>query len=348
MFRFSTLAALALALTVPSIGAADGVWTSLFDGKSFAGWQANENPDSWQIENGSIVTRGPRSHLFYVGDLASHEFKNFELVAEVMTTPGSNSGIYVHTKFQEEGWPEAGYELQVINSNPSGGSYIERKMTGSIYAIRNTWQAPVPDNVWFEYRIRVSGHTLQTFINGRLICEYTESAAPFRPADKPGRLLGTGTIALQAHDPGSVVHYRSIKARLLPDDAPSLGKSLDDRELDELITQLSNDNVALIDLGIAVGRSGVSEEQRSEIRRYGLTVPSLTAIERAIQRGESIVILNDRVQGPDPEFLRKSKDAGAKIVFSSGGASQIDRARLKRRLGAIKAAGLSWRDLWTP
>ena len=62
-----------------------------------------------------------------------------------MTSPGANSGIYVHTKWQGPGWPEAGYELQVINSNPPAekmGGYIEHKMTGSIYAVRNTWMAP--------------------------------------------------------------------------------------------------------------------------------------------------------------------------------------------------------------
>ena len=46
-------------------------------------------------------------------------------------------------------------------------------------------QPPVADNEWFEYRILVSGRTIQTFVNGRLICEYTESGEPtstIRPA----------------------------------------------------------------------------------------------------------------------------------------------------------------------
>ena len=32
----------------------------------------------------------------------------------------------------------------------------------------------------------------------------------------PGRKLDRGTIALQAHDPGSIVHYKDIQIRLLP------------------------------------------------------------------------------------------------------------------------------------
>ena len=162
-----------------------------------------------------FVSRGERSHLFYVGKVGKHDFRNFEFSADVMTSPGANSGIYVHTKWQGPGWPEAGYELQVINSNPPAekmNGYIEHKMTGSVYAVRNTWQAPVEDNEWFNYRIRVVGKTIQTFINDQLICEYAEAReCRSGPTDKKGRLLGSGTFALQAHDPGSVVKYRTSR-----------------------------------------------------------------------------------------------------------------------------------------
>ena len=137
-----------------------------------------------------------RSHLFYVGPVANHTFKNFELSAEVMTTPGSNSGIYVHTALQGPGFPAAGYELQVINSTRpvTGNAYVERKMTGSIYAIRNNWRAPVPDNQWFTYRIRVVGKTIQTFINDALVCEYTEPSEPVAPRRQEGAPARIGHV----------------------------------------------------------------------------------------------------------------------------------------------------------
>ena len=74
---------------------------SLYDGKSFKGWKINENKSTWKIEDGNLVCNGDRSHLFYVGD--DKPFVNFEFKAEVMTEPGSNAGIYFHTKFQETG-----------------------------------------------------------------------------------------------------------------------------------------------------------------------------------------------------------------------------------------------------
>jgi endo-1,4-beta-xylanase len=325
-------------------------WIPLFDGKTLTGWQPSERPESWTVSDGAIVTRGDRSHLFYVGPVANHTFKNFELSAEVMTTPGSNSGIYVHTSLQGPGFPAAGYELQVINSNPpvKGNAYVEHKMTGSIYAIRNNWRAPVGDNQWFTYRIRVAGKTIRTFINDVQVCEYTEPENPWRPADKKGRLLGSGTFALQAHDPGSTVRFRAIRVRILPPDLPTPGTPLDDRELDELVTSLSNDNVPLIDLGLVASADRGSEVVAADARRYGVTPGALFPTEALLRRDGSILIVNDRDQAPDPAQLQSAKSWGAKIAFSAGRASTIDPARLKRRLQAIKTAGLSWQDFWVP
>src|SRR5262245_1613131 len=255
MKRLALLGVACATLAAPQLRAQD--WIPLQDGKSLAGWQASKRPESWVVEDGVFVTHGGPSHLFYVGKVGKHEFRNFELSAEVMTAPGSNSGIYAHTRLvPTEDWPLAGYELQVINSNPPAekmGGYIEYKMTGSVYAVRNTWLAPVKDNEWFNYRIRVVGKTIQTFINDKLICEYAESANPFRPDDKKGRLLGSGTFALQAHDPGSVVKFRDIKVKILPADAaPPAGLvPIADPELERLVTQASNDNIPLIDVGLA-------------------------------------------------------------------------------------------------
>jgi hypothetical protein len=327
-------------------------WIALTDGKSLAGWQANERPESWQVEQGAFVSRGDVSHLFYVGEVAKHEFKNFELALEVMTTPGTNSGVYVHTKFQDKGFPAAGYELQVINSNPPAetvGNYIEHKMTGSIYAVRNTWRAPVKDNEWFRYRIRVVGKTIQTFINDQLICEYAEPANAFRPNDKKQRLLGSGTFALQAHDPASVVRYRNIKVRLLPDDAaPPAINTIADRELDELVTQASNDNIPLIDLGLAPPAGAAAEAFWSDARRYGVTPGSAYAPTALAQMSKSVLVINDRDQAPDVTVLKSAKAWGLKIAFTSGSETRIDPERLKTRLKAIKAAGLRWGDFWVP
>ncbi|HET7811564.1 MAG TPA: DUF1080 domain-containing protein [Steroidobacteraceae bacterium] len=344
--------ACALICAAPQVFSQD--WIPLQDGKTLKGWKPAENPKTWVVEKGVFVTRGDRSHLFYVGKVANHEFRNFELSAEVYTEPGSNSGIYVHTKLQGPGWPEAGYELQVINSNPPAermGGYVEHKMTGSIYAVRNTWVAPVHDNEWFNYRIRVVGKTIQTFINDRLICEYAEPANAYRPADKKGRLLGSGTFALQAHDPGSVVKYRNIRVKILSEDAaPPAGLvPLADRELDQLVTQLSNDNVPLIDFGLVAPDGADDSPIMSVLRRHGMTLLSAFPHQSTDVPPPALLLFYDSEVAPDVAKLKAAKAAGIKMAFmSKPGATTFDEAQFKRRLELISEARLNGKDFWIP
>ncbi len=248
-------------------------WIPLFDGQSLQGWRAAEHPDSWSVEQGMLVTHGPRSHLFYDGPIAAHDFRNFELELEVKTEAFSNSGVYIHTEYQESGWPEKGYECQIYNARPESrnGTYREHKMTGSIYAIRNTWKSPVNDGEWFQYRIHVQGKSIRTYINGELICEYTEPETPYRPDSMPGRLLGSGTIALQGHDPESRVYFRNVRVRLLPDDLPSLGTALEDAAFERRLIDLASANIPLVDLHTHLKGGLTLEQALSNARRYGFT-----------------------------------------------------------------------------
>ena len=182
-------------------------FVSLFDGKSFNGWKpAMENSNTWKIENGALVTRGPRCHLFYVGD--PKPFKDFEFKAEVMTEPGSNGGIYFHTKYQESGWPKYGFETQVNNT------HTDWKKTGSLYDVVNVREAPSQDKQWWTQHIIVRGNHVTVKVDGKTVVDYTEP-----PDQKPGsdftHKLDEGTFALQAHDPKSVVRYRNIRVKRL-------------------------------------------------------------------------------------------------------------------------------------
>jgi hypothetical protein len=182
-------------------------FTSLFDGKTFAGWRpATEHTNTWKIEDGTLVTRGDRCHLFYVGD--AQPFKNFELKVEVMTEPGSNGGIYFHTKYQETSWPTNGFECQV------NVSHTDYKKTGSLYDVANLGNTPAKDNEWSTQDITVQGGRVTVKINNVLVLEYNEP-----PGVLPGKVftrkLAEGTFALQAHDPKSVVRYKNIRVKRL-------------------------------------------------------------------------------------------------------------------------------------
>ena len=183
---------------------------SLFDGKSLKGWKVNtENPKSITVKDGNIVIDGPRAHLFYAGDVADANFKNFVFRAQVKTFPKANSGIYFHTKYQAKGWPDAGFEAQVNNTHG------DPKKTGGLYAVKDVNPAPAKDGEWFNYEIRVKGKKIAIKINGKVTSRWTEVPNAPHLKSMPGRKLGSGTFALQAHDPQSVVHYRNIRVKPL-------------------------------------------------------------------------------------------------------------------------------------
>lgn len=223
--RLLAFAAL-LAMAVSPVLAEEG-FVPLFNGKDLSGWTpSKENPDSFSVKDGVLILKGGKSHLFYTGAVNDGTFQNFELKLKVKTTPGSNSGVYFHTAYQDEGWPSKGYECQV------NSTHKDPKKTGSLYAVENILvlkegqeepkggkhikrdKAPSTDGEWFDYHITVKGKQITIKVDGETTVDYTE------PADGPGtnfegRRLDKGTFALQAHDPDSEVHYQDIRVKVL-------------------------------------------------------------------------------------------------------------------------------------
>lgn len=209
----SRLAALLVAgLCSCSSFAEEAPWTPMFDGQSLKGWKSNEEvPNVFTVEDGKLKVSGGRAHLFYAGADGQASFRNFAFRAKVMTTPGSNSGIYFHTEFQEKGWPAKGYECQV------NSSHSDRKKTGGLYAIKDVLDnAPSKDNEWFDYGVKVEGRHITISINGVVTADFTEPDDWQPPKGMEGRKLSSGTIALQGHDPKSVTYYKDLAIRPLP------------------------------------------------------------------------------------------------------------------------------------
>jgi hypothetical protein len=185
-------------------------WHLLFDGKSLDGWQAPEKPEVFTVVDGRIVVKGPRSHLFYTGPVAGHDFTNFELSVDVLTKPKANSGIYFHTDFQPVGWPAKGYEVQVNNS------HSDPSRSAGLWGIKANLEAVAKDDEWFTLTIRVEGRRIVTSVNGQVVIDFTEPENWTPPANLSGRKIAHGTFAIQGHDPESEIHCRNIKVRLLP------------------------------------------------------------------------------------------------------------------------------------
>lgn len=183
-------------------------WRPLFNGKDLTGWKASEKPGCFSVENGAIKVSNGRSHLFYIGDGTNADFTNFEFSAQIMTTPGSNSGIYFHTEYQENGWPEKGYECQVNQT------HSDPKKSGSLYDAKNVLEQNARDNQWYTQEIIVNGKNVIIKIDGKIISNYTE-ADNVNFQGWPGRKLSKGTFAIQGHDPKSIAYFKNIKIREL-------------------------------------------------------------------------------------------------------------------------------------
>ena len=236
-------------------------WISLFNGENLDGWVAPENPESFQVENGELVCHGSRSHLYFNGGAQHGIFKNFELVAQVKTLAHSNSGIFFHTKEQEQSWPLKGYEVQVNNSYVGSAENPELRKTGSLYNFRNVYYSTVNDNEWFEMRIKVVENLVQIFVNGQQVVNYIQPDDPYRAPNDKYKVIDRGQIALQSHDPNSTVYFKDIQLKELP-----AGEHLNtpvNKEWDTRITKLHMSNFPVVDFHVHL-KGGLTIEQATE------------------------------------------------------------------------------------
>jgi Domain of Unknown Function (DUF1080) len=220
MRTFTLLLPLMLAAGLQSAAPpAEPGFTSLFNGKDFTGWTISGPADSFTIQDGAIVAKGPASHCYYDGSFRNHSFRNFELSVDVMTRAGSNGGVYVLTELQESSgnlrasgrFPSKGFEIQVNNS------HTDRVRTGSLYHVTDVLdQSPAKDDEWFTEHIIVKGDTITIKVNDKQVVQWTQPPDWNGGREGPGRrIAGPGTIALQAHDPNSTVSYKNIRIKPL-------------------------------------------------------------------------------------------------------------------------------------
>ncbi|GLR16788.1 3-keto-disaccharide hydrolase [Portibacter lacus] len=229
-FKFLIVAIITICTFSLSAQNADEGFVSLFNGTSLDGWTATEeNASSFLVEDGKLVARGGKAHLFYTGSVGDANFKDFELKMRIMTNEKSNSGVYFQTAYQKSGWPAKGFEAQV-NSRHS-----DPRKTGSLYNIVNMWapeavvepflvkvdekgeifmlreSAPSTDGEWFDYYIKVVGNRIVIKVNGVITVDWTQP----KDWEMGGRRIGEGTVGIQAHDPTCEVYYKDIQIKIL-------------------------------------------------------------------------------------------------------------------------------------
>jgi len=177
-------------------------WINLLKGPELTGWKSIGSGE-FSVKDGVIVVRGKRGYL-----LTEDEFKDFDFKCEVMTLPGSNSGIFFHTRSEGDRL-KGGYEVQV------NCTHRDPVKNGSIWGVVKSYDPIARDNEWFSLQITVRGKNIVTRVNDKIVVDYTE---PDGITDS--RRLGSGSIAIQAHDPKSVIRYRNLKIKKLAPPQP--------------------------------------------------------------------------------------------------------------------------------
>jgi glucose/arabinose dehydrogenase len=183
------------AAAAPAAKDAQG-FVRIFDGKTLDGWKKSGNA-KWTVEDGAIVGRGDAGHLFS----PRNDYVNFEQRARVVINDAGNSGFYFRTAYGD-GFP-AGYEAQVDSSHP------DPQRTGSLYGMAKVTVAPVPANIWFDYKVRCvdepAGTHIQIWVNGFQTVDFIDTARTYK----------SGHLALQQHNEGSEVRFKDVEVREL-------------------------------------------------------------------------------------------------------------------------------------
>ncbi len=222
----------------------EAAWTSLFDGKSLAGWHVsaksghsrtskNQSGGKWEVKDGAITGSQdvPGNGGLIITD---EQFGDFEVSLEMNNDFGPDSGLFLRSTEDGKAWQamidyHSGGNLMGIYGEGLGGKphvrnynfkntpdEIDSKKTGEpptpLVVEPESWKHFWRHGQWNEFRARIENNPphITTWINGVKIMEWQEKE--LRHPDKGG-------IALQVHGGGDhtkeFVRYRNIRVRKL-------------------------------------------------------------------------------------------------------------------------------------
>ena len=177
---------------------------SLFNNKNLNGWKTYPGqPNSWRVVGGNLVGSGPMSHLFS----QRGDYEDFHFRVEAMINVSGNSGQHFRAVYGP-GFIK-GYEAQIsLGRDPvlTGSLYP----TGTLKKYRDrlvvTGEAPHKPDEWFTQEVIAEGNHIVIKVNGRTTVDFID----------PERSYMQGYLALQQHDPATVVKFRKVEIKELP------------------------------------------------------------------------------------------------------------------------------------
>lgn len=178
--------------------------TPLFDGKSFRGW--NGNQQIFRIEAGALVGGSLQDKIARNEFLCTDkEYSDFVLRAKfkLLGDPArANAGIQFRSKRIPNDHEVIGYQAD-MGQNYWGALYDESRRK-KVLAQPNLDELKkvLKLNDWNDYEIRAEGNRIRLSINGRQTVDYTEAEEG---------IAQTGCICVQIHSgPPSEAWYKDI------------------------------------------------------------------------------------------------------------------------------------------
>jgi hypothetical protein len=186
----------------------DADFTSLFDGRTFTGWEHSGN---WVIEGGAFYRKEKGGSLTYTAATVPDDF---ELRFEWKVSKGCNSGVY---------YRPGQVEYQILDNVHSPYGENARQAAASIFfCMAPSKDATKPIGEWNTGRILCKGTVIEHWLNGERVISF-DYADPkwtdyvkllgIRGGDLTGR---GGRLWLQDH--GQDVWYRALRWREIPTD----------------------------------------------------------------------------------------------------------------------------------
>ena len=205
---------LTLLSCLAAIGTARAASTSLFDGKSFAGWEGDTNK-IWRITDGCIVGGTLAAKVKQNEFLATtRNYTNFVLKVKFKLLGDSkkdfvNSGVQIRSQRRAGDSEMIGYQCDLGDPTWWGSIYDEsRRNKLMAQSDMKAVESVLKRGEWNDYQVHAEGRRIRTWINGVLAVDYTE-------ADE--KIIQWGRIGLQIHGGGPAeVSFKDIAIEELP------------------------------------------------------------------------------------------------------------------------------------
>ena len=211
------------------------------------------SPD-WFAAGNTLTIPGGEQYVQTKG-----KFKNFELAMQLRTQPEAKGYIAFHTDKELV----KGYKVAINNdiNDP-----IWWKMTGSLLSVRNLTKVFIPNNTWFDMRIRVAGQHIAVYINNEPVVEYVEPTQPYRIAPNEQTRLSEGILAF-VNTGNQPIEFRNIQATALPEEAgnESFPVVALDEQTDPII-RLHQEDFPVLDYHVHL-KGGLTKERAAQQSR---------------------------------------------------------------------------------